>query len=92
MGLAPKPKGEPFEVFSSRDMESAFRNIWTDNADILSLLYTGTPALKTDFTRTGKRSMKGALDDGKHSMIRYYINNFDDGYNHDCLDISQGRL
>ena len=25
-------------------------------------------------------------------MIRYYINNFTDGYNTDCLDLSQGRL
>jgi len=55
-------------------------------------LYTGTPALKTDFTRTGKRTYLGALNDGKHSVIRYYINNFCDGFNHDCLDISQKKL
>ena len=48
--------------------------------------------MKTDFTRTGKRTIWGAIDDGKHSMIRYYINNFWDGYNHDCLDLSQGRI
>lgn len=30
--------------------------------------------------------------DGKHSMIRYYINNFTDGYNNDCLDLSQGQI
>ena len=34
----------------------------------------------------------GAVNDGKHSMIRYYINNFTDGYNNDCLDFSQGAL
>ena len=34
----------------------------------------------------------GAVDDGKHSMIRYYINNFTDGYNNDCLDLSQGHI
>lgn len=73
-------------------MEQSFRNAWTDNADILSLLYTGTPALKTDFTRTGKRSTAGALNDGKHSMIRYYINNFTDGFNNDCLDLTQGYV
>ena len=92
LGLSQKPKGQPFEVFANREMEQAFRNIWTDNADALSLLYTGTPALKTDFTRTGKRSMQGAIDDGKHAMIRYYINNFCDGYNHDCLDLAQGQI
>ena len=30
----------------------------------------------------------GAVNDGKHSMIRYYINNFTDGFNNDCLDLS----
>jgi len=92
LGMCNKPKGLPFEKFSTNELESAFRNIWTDNADAISVLYTGTPALKTDFTRTGKRSHKGAIDDGKHSMIRYYINNFCDGYNHDCIDICQKKL
>jgi len=36
--------------------------------------------------------MMGAIDDGKHSLIRYYINNFTDGYNCDCLDLSQGQI
>jgi hypothetical protein len=53
----------------------------------MSLLYAGTPALKTDFTRTGKRTIWGELNDGKVSITRYYINNFTDGYNHDCIDL-----
>jgi len=69
-----------------------FRNIWTDNADRLSICYTGTPALKTDFTRTGKRTIKGALDDGYNSVARYFINNFGDGYNVDCLDVATKKL
>lgn len=31
-----------------------FKSIWANNADYCSLQYAGTPALKTDFTRTGK--------------------------------------
>jgi len=73
-------------------LERAFKNIWTDNADAISILYTGTPALKTDFTRTGKRSYMGALNDAKNSITRYYINNFCDGYNHDCLDLAQKKI
>lgn len=92
MGLVGQPRGLPFEEFTFKNLEQAFRNAWTDNADILSLLYTGTPALKTDFTRTGKRSMAGAINDGKNSMTRYYINNFTDGFNNDCLDLSQGYI
>lgn len=55
-------------------------------------MYTGTPALKTDFTRTGKRSQAGAFQDAKHSLIRYYIGNFTDGYNADCLDVATKKL
>lgn len=59
---------------------------------MISVLYTGTPALKTDFTRTGKRTMKGNINDGINSITRYYINNYCDGYNHDCLDLVFGKL
>jgi hypothetical protein len=44
-----------FEKFPPQ-LEEVFRHGWTNNADVLSYLYTGTPALKTDFTRTGKRT------------------------------------
>ncbi|KAJ3274182.1 Phosphatidylinositide phosphatase SAC1 [Terramyces sp. JEL0728] len=33
-----------------------FQNVWSDNADAVSNQYSGTGALKTDFTRTGKRT------------------------------------
>jgi midasin (ATPase involved in ribosome maturation) len=58
----------------------------------MSYLYTGTPALKTDFTRTGKRTYRGAINDGINSVTRYFINNFTDGYYHDCLDIATLQL
>lgn len=73
-------------------MEDKFRNSWSDNADSMSKLYTGTPALKTDFTRTGKRTYMGAINDGINSVTRYYINNFTDGYICDCLDLMTLRI
>lgn len=63
MRILAQPKGGTFEPFPEK-FEEVFRESWTDNANICSILYTGTPALKTDFTRTGKRTMKGALADG----------------------------
>ena len=53
--------------------------VWGNNADSISLLYAGTGALKTDFTRTGKRTMEGVLRDGWNSCLRYILNNFQDG-------------
>ncbi|KAH0786490.1 Phosphatidylinositide phosphatase SAC1 [Histomonas meleagridis] len=64
-----------------------FRGIWADNADEISLQYSGTKALKTDFTRTGKRTIKGALSDGVNSVQRFYINNCCDGTRQDEYDV-----
>lgn len=58
---------------------------------MLSLLYSGTPALKTDFTRTGRRTAFGALADLKYSLTRYVLNNFTDGYIQDCLQVASGK-
>lgn len=68
-----------------------FRNIWADHADALSMQYSGTGALKTDFTRTGKRSTQGALQDLTNSCIRYVKNNYFDGPRQDAYDILTGK-
>ena len=54
--------------------------VWADNADMISLQYSGTGALKTDFTRTGKRTKAGIMQDSSNSMTRYVLNNFADGF------------
>jgi hypothetical protein len=64
--------------------------LWADNADAISRLYAGTPALKGDFTRTGKRTRLGALDDGMNSLQRYYLNNFLDADRQEGTDLMVG--
>lgn len=68
-----------------------FKNIWADNADLVSVQYSGTGALKTDFTRTGKRTKQGLLKDGMNSLTRYYKNNFNDGFRQDAIDLFLGN-
>ena len=70
--------------------EVAHRLLWADNADAISRLYAGTPALKGDFTRTGKRTKRGALDDGMNSLQRYYLNNFLDADRQEGTDLLVG--
>jgi hypothetical protein len=67
--------------------EMAHRFLWADNADAISRLYAGTPALKGDYTRTGRRTKRGALDDGMNSLTRYYINNFSDADRQEGIDL-----
>ena len=51
----------------------------------------GTGALKSDFTRLGKRTFYGLLRDGYNSMIRYFLNNFYDGFRQDAIDLILGN-
>ncbi|CAL4079758.1 unnamed protein product, partial [Meganyctiphanes norvegica] len=71
--------------------ESMFKNVWADNADMVSTQYSGTGALKTDFTRTGKRTKQGVVKDGWNSAVRYIKNNFFDGDRQDAIDIFLGK-
>ncbi|KAF2192131.1 hypothetical protein K469DRAFT_653393 [Zopfia rhizophila CBS 207.26] len=70
--------------------EHLFRNMWADNADVVSKSYSGTGALKTDFTRTGTRTKAGALQDFNNSCTRYFLNNFGDGPRQDAFDLFLG--
>ena len=69
---------------------SLFRNIWADNADVVSKSYSGTGALKTDFTRTGERTRAGMAQDLNNSLTRYVKNNFGDGPRQDAFDLFHG--
>ena len=81
-------RGETFT--SDLEFEVLFRKIWADNADVVSKSYSGTGALKTDFTRTGKRTIAGALQDLQNSIGRYARNNFRDGPKQDAFDLFLG--
>ncbi|KAJ5498162.1 Synaptojanin N-terminal [Penicillium expansum] len=73
-----------------QEFADLFRNIWADNADVVSKSYSGTGALKTDFTRTGKRTRAGMLQDLNNSITRYVRNNFMDGPRQDGFDVFMG--
>uniref|UniRef100_A0A914C120 Phosphatidylinositol-3-phosphatase SAC1 n=1 Tax=Acrobeloides nanus TaxID=290746 RepID=A0A914C120_9BILA len=74
------------------DFSYIFKNLWADNGDECSKQYAGTGALKTDFTRIGKRTMNGAINDGINAVTRYFKNNFADGYRQDAIDLFLGNF
>ncbi|XP_056597781.1 phosphatidylinositol-3-phosphatase SAC1-A [Triplophysa dalaica] len=79
------------KIEEQADFEKIYRNAWADNANACAKQYAGTGALKTDFTRTGKRTQWGLVMDGWNSMIRYYKNNFSDGFRQDSIDLFLGN-
>ena len=86
------PSKDNISISFKEGFENKFKNIWADNGDHISLAYSGTGAMKSDFVRTGKRTALGALDDGILTTKRLFINNFRDGYNQDCHDYFLGNL
>ena len=82
---------EVFRKFKGSS-ESKFNLLWADHGDFISLAYSGTGALKSDFVRTGNRTLMGNLYDGYLSCKRFYLNNFRDGYNQDCHDYFLGAI
>lgn len=90
LGLRPKSARATVLDSGFPEFEPTFKAMWADNADVLSNLYSGTGALKTDFTRTGKRTLAGALQDGWNSISRYGINNFSDARRQDAWDLFLG--
>ena len=74
------------------NLVALLNHVWTNNADTLSKRYTGVGALKTDFTRTGKRSAKGAVADGVKSVSRLYHSTFNDDTKQDATEFFLGKF
>ncbi|KAK4261670.1 hypothetical protein QN277_004633 [Acacia crassicarpa] len=78
-------------ITSHPNLDENFKIIWANHGDDISAQYSGTPALKGDFVRYGRRTMRGILKDGCSALQRYYLNNFCDGTKQDAIDLLQGH-
>ncbi|KAG6889374.1 hypothetical protein C0995_001439 [Termitomyces sp. Mi166 len=83
--LPPGASIDDYEAFSKD-----FREIWADHGDAIAVAYGGSGALKSDFTRTNKRTRRGVLEDGIKSTLRYLKNNYFDGARQDAFDLVMG--
>ncbi|KAK2493000.1 hypothetical protein MC885_009363 [Smutsia gigantea] len=60
------------------EFEKIYKNAWADNANACA-------------KQTGKRTQLGLIKDGWNSLIRYYKNNFSDGFRQDSIDLFLGN-
>ncbi|KAJ3019737.1 inositol polyphosphate 5-phosphatase [Thoreauomyces humboldtii] len=81
-----------FSVAEEENFGFVFNGLWADNGDWLSKIYAGTGALKSSYTRKGKSTMLGLLDDAAKSVNRFYINNFQDKTRQEAIDLLLGKL
>ncbi|PRP73582.1 hypothetical protein PROFUN_02591 [Planoprotostelium fungivorum] len=72
-------------------IESVHKEMWANNGDAMSIAYTGTGALKSALTRTGKSTISGMLDDGMKSVMRTYQNMYKDSDKQDVIDYFLGN-
>ncbi|KAK4348011.1 hypothetical protein RND71_034350 [Anisodus tanguticus] len=78
-------------VSTHPNLDESFKILWANHGDDISIQYSGTPALKGDFVRYGKRTVQGIVNDGVNALMRYYLNNFVDGTKQDAIDLMQGH-
>ncbi|KAM0792485.1 hypothetical protein ACM66B_005157 [Microbotryomycetes sp. NB124-2] len=71
-------------------LDLAFNVLFADNGDAISREYAGTSALKGDFTRTGKRNFRGAINDATNSMARLMQGAVSDFFRQAVLDYVLG--
>ena len=65
-----------------------FRILWADNGDAISTIYTGTGATTSSVTRKGNKSnITSVFDHGFKTISRFYINNFDDNFKQEVINI-----
>lgn len=75
---------------TAQELQPRHNNLWADNGDAISMIYTGTNALKLSFTRLGKMNLAGALSDVTKLVLRMYQNTFVDGKRQQTMDSMLG--
>lgn len=82
----------PRFVLPEKTLDLAFNDIWANNANAISHCYSNTDALKVDFTRTGKRSWLGMINDATNSVYRMVQGAVTDFFRQTVLDFTYGSI
>lgn len=76
--------------YETAEIIAKYNSLWADNGDAISQIYTGTNALKSSFSRSGKMNLAGALSDVTKSVSRMYQNTFVDNKKQYFMDLLLG--
>ena len=84
---------EGFTVDLRTDVTTKWFNaLWADNGDAISRQYSGTAALKGDYTRTRQRNYRGAFTDLGLTLSRYFNNVISDYFSQAAIDYLLGNV
>jgi hypothetical protein len=65
----------------------AFKELWTDNGDFISVQYAGTASATSTVTKNGKHGVLGFFQHMGVSLTRFYQGSFEDNFKQKCYDI-----
>jgi synaptojanin len=68
----------------------AYKNLWADNGDSMSMHYAGTGSTTSNITRHGKQNIFGIFESMTKSVGRFIQSNFEDGIRQECIEILTG--
>ena len=69
----------------------AFKELWADNGDYISIQYAGTASTITTVTKNGKHGFLGLFQHGLVSITRFYQGSFEDNFKQKCFDLFLNR-
>lgn len=64
----------------------AFKNVWAENGDYISIQYAGTASTISSVTKNGNKGIMGYFQHGLVSINRFYQGNFEDEFKQKCID------
>lgn len=83
--------GQNFKQIDSIRLQSSVSRLFADNGDAISMIYAGTGALKTAYTRKGQTGLLDYFEDFKKSAYRIYCGNVSDKTKQATLDYILGN-
>ena len=69
----------------------AFKTLWAENADVISMHYAGTGSVISEVTKKGTKDFMGMLDHASKTITRFYVNNFEDQVKQEAIDMLLGE-
>jgi len=78
-------------ILSEHSAAEKFKSLWVHNGNALSIQYSGTASTTAAITKNGKEGILGYLNHGIASVGRFWINNFEDDFKQQCIDIFLNR-
>lgn len=76
---------------NSQILSESFRNLWVENGNSLSVLYSGTESTTAGITKDGKEGFLSSIASRLNSMNRFIKNNFADDHKQLCIECLLGE-